>query len=368
VLGRLSAYAAVAFVAGTAAVAMQTERVILVTVDGLRIEEFFGGIDPILVDAPLKDMAEVGIGDVEEMKERYWRDTRVERREALLPFFWKELAPRGVVLGDPESNSRVRVENLIKVSYPGYAEILTGRPQPRIFANFEIPSPQTTVLEFVQDELNLGYLDVAAFASWGVFNFICAKDENPFPINAGYEAADPKWKTPGMEPLNTLQFDMMTPWNNARFDTVTFNFAHEYLKAHEPKLLYIAFDETDDWGHAKKYDRVINAARYFDDAMKQLWATLQSMDAYRDKTTIVFTADHGRGYTPNDWHSHSSGIEGSEFIWLAVIGPDTPDMGVLSDTKEYTQGQVGPTVAKFFGLDYSGAFEHVREPIDVAFD
>lgn len=349
---------------------LKTERVIIVTVDGLRLQELFTGLDPMLMEAAeSKDDAikkKAGIDDLKKLKADYWRDTPEARREAIMPFLWTTLVPNGIMLGNPAKDSIVLVENGFKVSYPGYAEILTGKPQRRIWGNLDIPNPQTTVMEFVQAELGLGYKDVAAFASWSKFHYICARKVDAFFNNSGYQRVPDDIATPGMEPLNTLQFDMLTPWDTVRHDTVTLTLALEYLKAYQPKLLFLSLGETDDWAHNNRYDRVIHGARLVDNALKTLWETLQSLDAYKDKTTILITGDHGRGSTLDDWNGHATKIPGSEHIWTLVIGPDTPARGELANTR-HTQGQAAATVAKFFGLDYTTIAEEIAPPIAEAF-
>ena len=63
---------------------LKTEYVVLVTIDGLRNEELFGGADPELVNNPKRSGAE----NQSKLKQKYWRKTAGARREALLPFFW----------------------------------------------------------------------------------------------------------------------------------------------------------------------------------------------------------------------------------------------------------------------------------------
>ena len=39
---------------------------------------------------------------------------------------------------------------------------------------------------------------------------------------------------------------------------------------------------------------------------------------------MIVTTDHGAGDAdPTGWKSHGAHIQGSERIWIAVIGPDT---------------------------------------------
>lgn len=348
---------------------LKTERVILVTVDGLRHQELFSGLDPMILDLARNKETEkkAGIETLETLEKAYWRETPEARREVIFPFFWGTLAGQGIVLGNLAKGSSVRVTNNNKVSYPGYAELLTGKPQPRIWTNLDVPSPQMTVLEFVQAQLGLDYKGVAVFASWSKFNNMSARNGEAFYINAGYERVPEELATPGMEPLNTLQFEMLTPWDSVRSDTVTVTLAMEYLKAHQPRLMLLSLGETDDWAHNARYDRVIHACRLFDNAMKTLWETLQSLEAYRDKTTVVITGDHGRGSLPDDWTSHGKDVPGSEYMWTAVIGPDTPDRGEMMNTQEHTQSQAAATVSRFLGLDYVAAFPECAPAIAEAF-
>ena len=72
--------------------------------DGLRWQDLFGGIDPRLMNEK-----SAGMADAPQLRKQFYRETPEQRREALLPFFWKQLAPRGVVLGNVQKGSSVTV-------------------------------------------------------------------------------------------------------------------------------------------------------------------------------------------------------------------------------------------------------------------
>src|SRR5262249_39378960 len=148
--------------------------------------------------------------------------------------------------------------------------------------------------------------------------------EGAFFTNAGYERVPAEIATPRMSLLSDLQFQVMALWEEGRSDSVTFNLALEYLKTQHPRLLYIALGESDDWAHARRYDRLLDYLEVLDSYLKTLWETIESREGYRGRTTLILTTDHGRGVTAKDWVDHDEGIEGSEDIWIAVIGPDTP--------------------------------------------
>lgn len=343
---------------------LRTERVVLVTLDGVRVQELFGGIDPTILDA---DKKLSGIIDVGGLRNRFMRPSPKERREALMPFFWSSFGRRGLVLGNADRGNPVRVTNRFRVSYPGYAEILTGADQPKVASNLPFRMPRPTVLEVLKQEKGWAFDDVAVFASWQTFNLIAHREADAFFTNAGYARVEPRWATPGMEPLNTLQMQMLTPWDNVRFDRVTYGLALEFLQAHQPQLLYLAIGDMDDWGHARRYDRAIQSIHAADTALRELWDLLQSMDAYRDKTTVIVTTDHGRGLTPEDWIDHDEETPGSEATWIAVMGPDTPALGEPEQAGAFTAGQIAATLARFYGVDYRAAYVEAEASLDLAF-
>ena len=59
--------------------ALETENVFLITVDGLRVEEIFGGLDPLMV----ANAKASGIKSPTVLRKKYWHATPKERREAL---------------------------------------------------------------------------------------------------------------------------------------------------------------------------------------------------------------------------------------------------------------------------------------------
>lgn len=331
----------------------KTRNVILVTLDGLRWQELFGGIDPLL----MKEKA-AGMDSAGALRERLWREDRTARREALLPYFWKKLAPRGVVFGDPSIGSSVRVTNSYRVSYPGYSEILTGRAQDdAIRGNDKLQNPTPTVLEFVRAKLGLPQSKVALFGSWGMFRSIGEHTPGSIFINAGDEQTA---LTPRLRELSGMQTQMRTPWD-ARHDWITFEMGLEYLRRFEPRLLHLAFDESDDWAHEKRYDRLLETIASYGRWLERLFAFLDSAPAYRGSTTVILTCDHGRGSTLEDWHSHGEKVPEAARIWLAAIGPDTAPGGALSATEEILQRDIAPTILELMGVEwraYEGVLGH----------
>jgi hypothetical protein len=117
-------------------------------------------------------------------------------------------------------------------------------------------------------------------------------------------------------------------------------------------VLFVGYGETDSWAHSGRYDLLLTSARQFDRFVEQLWNTMQAMPAYRGKTTFIITTDHGRGSGPVDWKEHGAEPLGSDDIWIAVLGPDTPALGERRNATPVTQSQIAATVAAFLGRDF----------------
>ena len=85
--------------------------------------------------------------------------------------------------------------------------------------------------------------------------------------------------------------------------------------------------------------------------------------AYRGTTTFIITTDHGRGSGLTDWKEHGIEQKGSENVWIAVIGPDTPALGERARVEPVAQAQIAATVAAFMGRDYRAAVPKAAPPL-----
>jgi Type I phosphodiesterase / nucleotide pyrophosphatase len=336
----------------------QTENVVLITLDGARTQEIFGGLDLEILQGQIKD------GSVKETPayRKYWATTPQQRREKLMPFFWGTwMKQHGAIFGNRSLGSTVQISNRHRFSYPGYSELLTGEAHDDVInSNDNKRNPYPSVLEFLKRKLELGFNQVAAFSSWETMNWIAESEEGVIAINAGFEAyVHPK---ESVRELSEFQFETLTPWKSVRHDFYTFRLAMAHLETHQPRALYLGFGETDDWAHDGAYELVLEALRQTDERLRQLWAYLQEKGRYRGKTSIVVTTDHGRGNQVSDWRNHGSDVEGAQYIWLAIISPDFPQRGELRNTKVLYQNQVAATLCQFLGLNYRENNPRAGEP------
>lgn len=343
--------------AGVSAADLKTRNVVLVTTDGLRWQELFTGAEKALISKQPG-----GVVDVKSIEAKFWRETPEERREALLPFFWKTIAREGQIYGNLPKGSSAQITNTMKFSYPGYNEILTGFADPLIDSNAKKPNQNFTVLEWLHRKPAFSG-KVAAYSAWDVTPFIINRERCGFPVMGGWERLPEPDPNPRQQLLNELIADTTRPNSAEVIDSFLYQAAREHLLRHRPRVMFIGFLETDAWGHAGRYDNVLISAHAVDQYIQRLWETMQSIDQYRDKTTFIISTDHGRGSGPVDWKNHGQKIEGAENMWMAFLGPDTPALGERTKCDRVTQSQIAATLAALLGEDYHGEVPRSGAPI-----
>src|SRR6185312_2143108 len=321
-------------------------KLIVVTFDGYRWKDVFRGADSALLFQAAK-----GKKDSAELIKSLWGNSKTERREKLMPFFWKTFGLEGQVYGDRDLDSKVNVTNRYWFSYPGYNEIFTGYADTIINSNDYPANPNITVQEFINKQS--GYRNsVAAFTSWVAFERILNKERCGFPINAGYTPLETKNLNETQKVLSEEQFLIPKPMGpHERPDAITYFLAKEYCKQNHPKVLQVSFIETDAFGHQDKYGQYLESAHNCDAMLKDLWNYIQSDPFYKNQTTLFIATDHGRGDGVN-WTHHNSKTPGSDQIWFAVMGPYTLPLGEIKNQQVY-QNQYAKTMAALLGLDFS---------------
>ena len=337
--------------------AQSVENILLITYDGLRFQEVFGGADERLLDPEAKAVTNRG-----EVQEKYWADTPEARRERLLPFLWNVIAKDGQIFGHAESGSACVVTNGKNFSYPGYSELLTGFADDRIDSNAKRDNPNVTVLEWLNKQPELAG-KVVAFGSWDVFPYIINAKRSGLHVDAGWEGDSPMLTSERAQLVRGMAREFTRYWGSVRFDPFTFYPAVEYIKTHQPRVIYIAFGETDDWAHDGEYDLYLDSARQTDDYIRRLWELVQSLPQYAGKTAMLISTDHGRGDTAETWTSHGATTPTAERIWIAAMGPGIAGKGVVEESPT-TQSQFAATAAALLGLDYKGATPEAAAAIE----
>lgn len=339
-----------------AAESLKTRNVFLIISDGLRWQEVFTGAEDLLLSEE-----HGGIKDTNAVRAKFFRPTAEARRQELMPFFWNEIAKKGQLFGNQTRGSVVKVTNGKNFSYPGYNEIITGYGDPRIDSNAKKPNPNVNVFEWIGKQS--GYEGrVAVLGTWDVFPFIFNCERSGLPVW-------PAWGNSFAKEIEVPELLRHVTWDTPRlgpdviFDSFVMHATFDYVKRAAPRVAFIGFGETDEWAHHNRYDDYLRAAQRVDSFTREFWAMLQSMPQYRDSTTLIITADHGRGTGPVDWKGHGEKIPDSAGDWIAVLGPDTPALGERTNTSSHTESQVAATIAALLGLDYRAFFSRAAEPL-----
>ena len=328
-------------------------NVVVVTLDGLRWQEMFGGAD--------RDyFKRTKPGEAVPAETRFWRATAEERRAVLMPFMWTTIAAKGQIFGDPAKNSRVHLTNGLWFSYPGYNEMLAGLADPRIGSNDKVPNPNVTVLEWLNGRPGFKGR-VAAFGSWDVLPSILNTTRSGIPVGSGFTPV-PAPRTERERAINELATDLPAYWSYGPFDAPIVYAALEALRTSRPRVLYVMLGEGDEWAHAGRYDLYLDATFRADRFIQRIWDTLQSLPAYKDRTTLLVTTDHGRGATVSDWNDHGRKVPAAEQTWMAAVGPPVAPRGVR-EALTVTTSQLAATIAAAVGEDFRAAVPGAAPPL-----
>ena len=338
------------------------DDLLLVTLDGLRWQELYRGLDHALATHPEYSPRS------EQLLAQFWDEDPSVRARKLFPFLHEVVFTQGTHAGNRDAGSCARISNPWHFSFPGYSEILSGVVNRSIDTNGKNPNPERTLLELLDG--TPAFADrVAAFASWDVFPWIFNVERSGLPVNALGTAVTPA--TPLEATLLQLSEDIPPPWETVRHDAFTHHYALEHLRTERPRVTFISYGETDDFAHDGRYDEYIFAAQRTDRFIRELWEFVQGTEGYRDNTVLFITVDHGRGESPLEtWQYHASkesltgymqslaqyedGIVGSEDVWMAAMGPGVPVRGSLAngDAACLTSNRIAATLLQYLDVDY----------------
>lgn len=330
----------------------KTKNIIIVTLDGMRWQEVFRGADSAMISSKYTN-------DKDDVRKKYWVASTEERRKILFPFLWNVIGKQGQVYGNRDLGNKDELSNPYHFSYPGYNEIFTGFPDKRMNTNDAINNPNINVLEYINKKKGFEG-KIIAFSSWERFPQILNVHRSGLPVYSGYAELKNTDANARLKYLNELQRNVPRYLGDStRSDFLTFEYSKECIKQYKPRVLYMAFDETDDMAHEGNYRSYLDRANQEDGFIKNLWEMIQADPYYKDKTTLLVTCDHGRGNDPMDkWRDHGADVKGSENTWFAVLGPDTEARGEIKTPTTTYHKQLAQTISKLLGFDFKANAGH----------
>ena len=284
------------------------EAIVLVTIDGVRWQEVFGGVDARLAEAA-----------------RLPRAAITGARE-LMPNAHRLFFEGGAVLGDPRLGGGIAASGPRYVSLPGYVEIMTGAPGACTTNECE-PELARTLAE----DVAAGGARVAVFGSWDKIGRLSATDPKGIAIGAGRDASDEEPPWPG--------------FGTYRPDRVTSARAVAHLLEHRPRLLWIALGDTDEWAHRGDYRGYLDALRAAAALLGELAEHLDEMGEYGRRAALLVTTDHGR-----DPAFHDHGGAASSAVWLLARGAGVARRGSTGTAAKRYLRDLAPTARALLGL------------------
>ena len=136
-----------------------------------------------------------------------------------------------------------------------------------------------------------------------------------------------------------------------RHDSITFQRVMYALEVRKPKVLFINFREPDFSGHKGDWNAYIRGIQQTDSMVHEIWKFIENDPAYKGKTTMFVTNDHGRhsNGVSDGFISHGCRCEGCKRIHLWSFGPDFKQGVLLNQPAELID--VNTTIGELLQLD-----------------
>jgi hypothetical protein len=311
----------------------RTKQVILVTLDGVRWQDIFLGVDPTLASR------------------HHLPDSALVDARTLLPNLYRLMVDGGVGIGAPGRGPGV-VSTFSALSLPGYLELLSGRRDNPCRSNRCPPTSTPTILDQVRALKGLGKDDVAALASWETIENAATSRPMTFTMSVGRHYGLTRSRVKVDEAASRLLAEGESAHpapglHDYRPDRYTGPLALRFLEARRPRLLFIGLGDTDEYAHHDDYAGYLQALREADSFLGDLFATLASMGEYGATTTVILTTDHGRSEA---FFNHGYLAPESRRTWLFAAGGSVPALGLVTNSTERRIADVAPTIRLWLGL------------------
>jgi hypothetical protein len=301
--------------------------VVVVVLDGARWQEVFVGSDPNLSGAPAVPA------------------------EALMPRMHAFVAERGAAIGAPGRGAPMSASGPNFVSLPGYTEIFTGRRSHACADNDCAPARSPTVFDQARAAAQQPS-DVAVLASWERIERAASAAPGQLVVSTGRaltshaealrdDDSTRDWLERG------AHADPFPGYGDFRPDRFTGALAVRYLEAKRPTLMFVGLGEPDEYCHRGDYAGYLASLHASDAIVGDLVDALGRMGARGRRTTVLVTADHGRG---RDYRFHGREFPESGRVWLVALGGAVEARGFARSLRPHRLADVAPTVRALLDL------------------
>ncbi len=303
------------------------EIVVIVTIDGVRWQDVFQGIDKYLGHNLGPEFAA-------------WQSA-----EALTPNLHQLARTQGVLLG--ADAAPMVASSPSTVSLPSYSEIFSGR-SPSCSNNDCAATKEPTLLdEWVESDASA---QLTVLSSWSRIPRAAAMNLSSLTVSAGQTIqvhAERFCKDPEL----CLQYHggrQMPAWpgtEDYRPDQATSALALAYLKVHQPQFLFLGLGDTDEHAHRGDYRGYLQALHAADATLGAVSQWLKQQEQQGHRTLLICTADHGRSRGFN----HHGGAPEAARVWAlfagSVVAAHPPMVAATARLAD-----IAPTVRTFLGL------------------
>jgi hypothetical protein len=133
-------------------------------------------------------------------------------------------------------------------------------------------------------------------------------------------------------------------------DEFTFLVSAEVMRRFAPSLLTITFSDMEV-AHFGSYSMHLSGIRTVDRLLHELWNLVQSLPAYKDKTTLFALPEFGRdmdGSNTNGFFNHRQDCDSTRMVWMMCLGDAVRKAQVIETP--VTQIDLCPTIAQLFAI------------------
>jgi hypothetical protein len=236
---------------------------------------------------------------------------------------------------------RAKTSSRVALSLPGYQALFAGQ-QTSCDANDCARITVETFAEAVARRLKLSPSQVAVVASWSRLARAASAKDGAILVDT-IPDGPPRRGGP--------------PWPNARWDKDTVERALEIWRNEKPRLLYVGLLDMDERAHQGDQQGTVRALQNADEALGKIFDEIDRLpDNERKLTTVIVTADHGRGLGPL-WTDHGKYVPTSDRMFLLATGDLIKARGLQK--REVTQAELKATVERLMGLCSTGGIEEL---------
>jgi len=319
---------------GAVRAAAQTVAIVVITLDGVRWQEVFEGVDAKLAAA--HDLA----------------PEQVVPARRLLPNLYAIIDGHGAALGAPGYGAPISASGPNFLSLPGYAELFSGRTVTGCDDNQCRGISAHTIIEELSAGTHADAGEVAAVTSWPEIAKVTSYAGADAAVSSGRHGGSHREAfARDAEGARLLALAENAPHGlgdpDFRADSLTADIAIHHLKAHAPRFLFLGLGEPDEFAHMNDYGGYLAALRRADARLGELDAELQRLAQRGTRTALFVTADHGRA---DGFVNHGGAYPESARVWLVAAGSAFQGRGFVAAPSGRRLADIAPTVREIAHL------------------